>query len=425
MKHVVGSIKLRAKTPTYAPTALPINMNYYTYNGKYYSTLANVYVNSANSFCQYAYFYLPTNWVLAPDTSDSLYAIYYNNWSTTTVVVASGVGYYSKSYYGSINRANMLLSGVYSYGQGYSYYCSPCNCEILIMYSPSSPSYSPVVYHDDTYSSTSSSSSYSSSSSAGSPLYSIIVVPVFIFLSCVIFYFRYRQRVRATQQIQQIQVQPPIPQEGLTAGYYGQPPIAGGDNHYGMVAQVYPIMVYGNNYNMQQQPQPQQHPYSQQSPQPGYIQLPPQQGSWPPQIHGGCGGQSHPQQQQVYGYGQQQNGYVYPEPQVYAYGVPPQVGPKIFFCGDCIMFNVNNIFNNCFLSRMVGTIPLDSRSRSSSLTETTTIHSLNHIARPPFLCILRLLSPCMMAMVAPPPSNDGDGGHPSPSYIESSFYSKK
>ena len=241
-------------------------------------------------YCQSSSYNLPNNWVLAPDNSDSRYVIYLKTWSTYAVVVASGVGYYSdSSYYGSIYRTYMLQS-YYSYYSGYSYACSPCNCQILIMYVPTStirsPTYSPVYYTGD------DSSSSSSSSSALLWLYALLLVPFFCSFCCAI-YHRSRLGARTTQ-IQRIQVQPSI-ERGVTTnteGYYAHP--SDGDNNDNVV-QAEPIMIYGNN-SSQQEPQ-QQYPYSLQ-PQP------PQQDNQP----------------QVYGYGQQppqSNGNVYPEAQPY------------------------------------------------------------------------------------------------------------
>ena len=112
-------------------------------------------LNDGQSYCQPGYFYLPTGWVLAPDNSDSKSTIFLNTWSTYTVVVASGVGYFSKSSYGSINKANnKWLLSTFSSQFGYTYSCYPCNCEILIMYLPRTPTPSmmpscclPYVYH--------------------------------------------------------------------------------------------------------------------------------------------------------------------------------------------------------------------------------------------------------------------------------------
>ena len=293
---------------TTMPTAFT-SINYYYFNGKYYSTLANVNINGP-SLCQNTYYYLPFDWILAPDNSDSIGVIFSNTWSTSTVVVASGVGYYSRSSYASINRAySYWLYTSYSTYYGNSYNCKMCDCQILIMYSPYpktlKPSYSPVVY--------STTTSKNSSSSSSSGVYSVLVIPFFIMVGCLIF-FIHRRRVSA-MQMQQVQVQP-VPQMMNSAGYYEQPTIT--NSNYGIVAQTQP-MVYGSNMQQLQPQQPGIHT------QPEYIQLQPQQAI---QLQGYGYVQSHPEPQsygqpqaQGYGYGQ-----IYPEPQVqqvYTYGNSP------------------------------------------------------------------------------------------------------
>eukprot|EP01035_Chromulina_nebulosa_P003046 gene3046-4158_t len=103
----------------------------------------HLFLNNGQSYCQNYYYYLPSNWILAPDDDDSLDVITANTWSTTTVVVAApgnitGNGYYSNSIWGlsNDNYSNWLLFSQYSSSNGYAYNCAKCNCEILIMYSP-------------------------------------------------------------------------------------------------------------------------------------------------------------------------------------------------------------------------------------------------------------------------------------------------
>ena len=239
-------------------------------------------LNDGQSYCQPGYFYLPTDWVLAPDNSDSKSAIFLNTWSTYTVVVDSGVGYFSKSSFGSINKANnkWLLSTFISQF-GYAYSCYPCNCEILIMYLPRTPApsmrptYDPVAYPSSAYYSSSSSSGVSNS------LYPLFVLPFFFFFCIFACITRYRRRVSVTQLPPQIQVQPAV----NATGYYEQPMMnhSNVNNNY---------MVYGNgNNNNIQQPQPHQ-PYMQlqsqqanQAPVYGYMQPQPQvYGSILPQL---------------------------------------------------------------------------------------------------------------------------------------------
>lgn len=324
----------RTTVPTAVPSKylLPTSINYYIYNGKYYSTLANVNLNNPPNYCQSGYYYLPTDWIVAPDDIDSRTAINLNTWSTNTVVVASGVGYYSKSVFGAKNTAYInWLSYSYSYSYGYSYTCAQCYCEILIMYSPYpktlKPSYSPNTFYNPSPSYSSKSSSSSSSGNSG--LYSLVGLPFFLVFCCFISIYKYRRRAQA-MQFQRIQVQPNI-QPGVvinSTGYYEQPPV---DNS------TYPIMVqaqpvpYGNSSNMQQQS------YSQI--QPGYTQLPTQQ------VNYGGYAQTQPQPQ-VYGYEQPQLQYGYaqpqPQPQGYSYGTSqvhpqPQAQVRIFILFSAVV----------------------------------------------------------------------------------------
>ncbi len=238
-------------------------------------------MNDEQSYCQPGYFYLPTDWVLAPDNSDSKSAIFLNTWSTYTVVVASGVGYFSKSSYGSVNKANnKWLLSAFSSQFGYAYSCYPCNCEILIMYLPRTPTpsmrptYDPVAYPSSAYYSSSSSSGVSNS------LYPLFVLPFFFFFCIYACITRYRRRVSVTQLPPQIQIQPAV----NATGYYEQPMM----NHSNVNNNNYMVYGNGNNNNMHQ-PQPHQ----------PYMQLQSQQANQPP----------------VYGYMQ-------PQPQVYGTILP-------------------------------------------------------------------------------------------------------
>jgi hypothetical protein len=278
--------------PTISPTEPTIYRNY-SYNGKYFSTLANLNVNGLNVLCQDGYIKLPKNWVLAPDNSDSLSAIYYNTWSTNTVVVASGVGYKSKSTYGFMVRTKMLSSKYYSYA------CAPCSCVVMIMYSPK-PSYSPVVY---------SNSSSSSSSMDLSALYALILLIEFPLFYCYGLIADRRRRLN----VQQNQVQPTI-QQAVTMSTEEQPivGVCNDNHHHGVAVMQQPIITYDSNNNMQRHPQPQQQqPYE--HPQPGYIQLTPQSASQP-QVFG----YSHPQ---VYSSDQQHH---HLQPQAYGGSIQPQ-----------------------------------------------------------------------------------------------------
>lgn len=101
---------LPSATPTFqssakstAPTVFvpPSSINYFSYKGKFFSTLSNADLNgNPLSSCKSIYYPLLIDWILAPDDIDSREAISLNTWSTTTVIVASGVGYYSNSTWG-------------------------------------------------------------------------------------------------------------------------------------------------------------------------------------------------------------------------------------------------------------------------------------------------------------------------------------
>ena len=316
--------------PTTMPTLflIPSSINSYYYYGKYYSTLANVDLNGP-SVCQTNFNYLPKNWVLAPDDTTSRAVIALNTWSTSTVVLASGYGYYSSS--GAQNSPYpKWLSYSYSAAYGYSYSCAQCNCQILIMYSPqitSKPSYKPVAKSKP--SSPTKRSKSSKKKSSGDPLYTLIIVPVTIaFL--VINIVRYRQRLAATTDAQILPVQvevKPLNEVNNTTGYYAQPTIDNNNNNnYGMVAQPQQPMLYGSS-NMQQQQQQQPYAYNT---QPGYIQMQPQQqaANHQPQSYNGYG-PVHPQPQgQGYGYGQPHQPQPHQQGQGYGYGQPHHPEPQ-------------------------------------------------------------------------------------------------
>jgi hypothetical protein len=330
------------------PTAIPTEVilpgvlwNYYAYNGKYYSTIAAAYGDGDT--CQNNhYYYLPTDWTLAPDDSSSLYAISLNAWKTVTVVVASGRGYYSNSTYGLLNSEYTNWLSTYAYEDSY-YGCAKCPCQVLIMYSPNSrkPSYSPATYFPV------ASPSYSPISPIRYPSYSPIkvdttalliihVVVPSIFGSClfiagcsmvILFLFRKHGNADTTQA----QVKPTSQQEDDNN-------ITTNNNSNGILLQPQPMVALqqsvenGNGLQQQQQQQ-----YFMQI-QPGYIQLQPQQATQPQiQVYGRYG-QSQPEygQQIVYdnaqlqlqsmpqAYAQSQS----QQQQAYAFSQPPLQGQQ-------------------------------------------------------------------------------------------------
>eukprot|EP01036_Dinobryon_divergens_P032633 gene32633-42267_t len=348
-------------TPTAIPTVFtpPSRANFYFYNGHYYSTLTDVLVNSpTSSTCQRSYYLMPPNWILAPFNRDSLAVITSNTWSTTTVVVEYGKGYYSKSSSFSAGLANTKYTDwiLTSYNlTAYTYTCILCNCQILIRYTPDnyiasslkpsytsspspsklSPSASPsnlAYYPSPSILATSAISSSSSSSSSGNFIMIFLVSffgGSFLIIGCVAFFFYRKNGFLDMMREKQIRVQPASQQEdeAVPVHDHDQPAsINTTDKNIGMVVQPQP-MEYGNGW---QQQQPQQQPYIIQT-QPGYTQLQhQQQQQQQPANHQHPPDQSHvysylqPQAQpQEYGrYGQQ----LQPQPLVY-YG-QPQIQPQ-------------------------------------------------------------------------------------------------
>ena len=118
--------------PTLQPASQPLErINYVQYNGNYYSTLADVAVDSSQLLCQTDYITLPDNWVIAPDNADSIAVIAAHYWSTHCVVVVSGTSYcglqYGSGSGGSCGSGLLLSQG------GAQYAVSSCTRQILIM----------------------------------------------------------------------------------------------------------------------------------------------------------------------------------------------------------------------------------------------------------------------------------------------------
>ena len=139
---------------------------------------------------------MPNNWVLAPDDADSLQVIYSYAWSTSTVIVSSGVGYNSASTFGSINKAyiNWLLTSG-STLSGYKYNCAQCPCQILIMYSPLPPTIEPTrlpyTFSDD------------SSLSVGHVVMIVVFPVIFLVVVCAVgcyFLAKYRRQMIQVQE---------------------------------------------------------------------------------------------------------------------------------------------------------------------------------------------------------------------------------
>ena len=65
-------------------------INRLTYNGKLYSTLADVAVNTSGTLCQSSLINIPAGWVVAAGNIDSQTVIGAHWWSTTFLVVSTG-----------------------------------------------------------------------------------------------------------------------------------------------------------------------------------------------------------------------------------------------------------------------------------------------------------------------------------------------
>eukprot|EP01036_Dinobryon_divergens_P033685 gene33685-43536_t len=356
------------RPPTAKPTPFvpPSRTNYYSYNGKYYSTLADVSLNNGQSYCQNYYYYLPSNWILAPDDDDSLDVITANTWSTTTVVVAApgnitGNGYYSNSIWGlsNDNYSNWLLFSQYSSSNGYAYNCAKCNCEILIMYSPKpKPSLS-------------STSTSTATKRALSPL-EISLISVFSVLGVILgalYFYAYNLKPPRTQVQSTYQPATQKPAVAENDGMEMQPPanlkqkphvesdsgnkllqqIQGNELHHHHNDSLEPqphqskSQAYGYvqpHLDGQPQPQHQVHGFPQvyntyvQPHQEGHALGYAQQGQPQPQMHGY--GQPHQEgQPQVYGYVNPHLGQ--PQPQFYGYGQPHLDGqsqPQVYGYGQ-------------------------------------------------------------------------------------------
>jgi len=71
---------------------------------------------------------VPTDWELAPYTSDSIAVIKAHQWSTYSVVLANGYTYYTAA---SVNAGSLYTYyGLYTYG--YAYAVRYCYAQILI-----------------------------------------------------------------------------------------------------------------------------------------------------------------------------------------------------------------------------------------------------------------------------------------------------
>eukprot|EP01036_Dinobryon_divergens_P032311 gene32311-41872_t len=258
------------------PFVPPYRRNYYSYNGKYYSTLADVSVNSGLRYCQNTYYCLPRDWILAPDDDDSLDVITANSWSTDTVVVAasgsdSRNGYYSGSGFNNNNLSNWLLASKNTTDlyYCYAYNCAKCNCEVLILYSP-----------DPTSTSTSSK-----------PLLSLLhigYISVFSFIGLIfgaMYIYAYyikprRTQVQAQPDSQPASHEPTVVSNGKddhcmevqpfvdsTNGYVQLQQLPANEQHHISLEPQPELPGHNNPHHLDGQPQPQVHGYGQTQPQ--------------------------------------------------------------------------------------------------------------------------------------------------------------
>ena len=95
------------------------------YNNKTYAVLSHADPNGAGSACQSGYMSVEPGFVLAPQDADSLAVIAAHKWSTTVVILANGVSYFSKSNALYSNGANKLRV------DGSTYDTSVCPGQIL------------------------------------------------------------------------------------------------------------------------------------------------------------------------------------------------------------------------------------------------------------------------------------------------------
>jgi hypothetical protein len=111
--------------------------NTVVYNGRTYSTLADMPVTGSSINCQENFIAMPSGWSLAPDNGDSQTVIGMYPWSTSVVVVAGGQGYGTTTFVAGAWHRGLLVQS------GDSYKASDCAVEILI-YEIGPPTTSPT-----------------------------------------------------------------------------------------------------------------------------------------------------------------------------------------------------------------------------------------------------------------------------------------
>ena len=110
--------------------------NFVQYNGNYYSTLADVGVDSSSRVCQSNYLTLPDNWVIASNDANSRTVIGAHYWSADCVAAASSTSYNTK-YWSNSAGTDCGASGVTASWTTGSQQLAVGNCgwkrQILIM----------------------------------------------------------------------------------------------------------------------------------------------------------------------------------------------------------------------------------------------------------------------------------------------------
>jgi hypothetical protein len=89
-----------------------------------YATLDNVAITSTATGCQNVLATLPTGWVLAPVSNESIAAVFSYTWGTTCLVLATGASYRTRS--GAACGTGQLVRS------GTRYRVSQCSRRILI-----------------------------------------------------------------------------------------------------------------------------------------------------------------------------------------------------------------------------------------------------------------------------------------------------
>jgi len=101
-----------------------------TYNGAYYSTLADATLTIVSGSCQSSYIALPSTWIIGSNNIDSRTVIAAYEWNTDVVLVSDGLAYGTRTY----SNGALFSSTSYLVTDGLgNYYSRICYGEILIM----------------------------------------------------------------------------------------------------------------------------------------------------------------------------------------------------------------------------------------------------------------------------------------------------